>query len=110
MAKQPSTDAREKARKVAPKLIDMTEKVVFGDIWEGPELSKRDRSLITITTLIALGKERQLKGHLVRALNNGVTRDEIAGVITHLAFYSGWPTAMTGALIAGEVYDELDNE
>ncbi len=110
MAKQPSTEARDKARKVAPKLIDLTERVVFGDIWEGKEFSKRDRSLITITTLIALGKERQLKGHLVRALNNGVTREEIAGVITHLAFYSGWPTAMTGALIAGEVYEELDSE
>lgn len=110
MANQSALDARERARRAAPKLIDMTEKVVFGDIWEGPELNKRDRSLITITTLIALGKERQLRGHLVRALDNGVTREEIAGVITHLAFYSGWPTAMTGALIANEVYDELDDK
>ena len=110
MAKQPSTDARDKARKVAPKLIDMTEKVVFGDIWEGKEFSKRDRSLITITALIALGKERQLKGHLVRALNNGVTREEIMEVFLQTAIYCGVPAAIDAFRNAREVFAEVDKK
>jgi len=87
--------AREKVRKVAPKLIDLTEKVVFGDVWERPGLAKRDRSLITVAALIALNRTEQLPGHLRRAIDNGVTQDELVEVITHLAFYSGWPTAMS---------------
>ena len=71
--------------------------------WERPELSKRDRSLITCATLIALGREKQLVGHLQRALDNGVTKDEIGEIITHLAFYAGWPAAMTAALVAKDV-------
>ncbi|HVM77907.1 MAG TPA: carboxymuconolactone decarboxylase family protein [Stellaceae bacterium] len=97
---------REKVRSLAPKLIELTEKVLFGDVWERPGLSKRDRSLITVATLVALNRSEQLRGHLDRALNNGVTRDEIVEVITHLAFYSGWPTAMSAALLAKEVFDE----
>src|ERR1700739_2144487 len=92
-----SSDPREKLRPVVPKLIDLTEKVLFGDVWERPALSKRDRSLITVATLIALNRSEQLRGHLERALNNGVTKSEIIEVITHLAFYSGWPTAMSAA-------------
>ncbi len=76
---------------------------MFGDVWERPELSKRDRSLITCATLIALGREKQLVGHLQRALDNGVTKDEIGEIITHLAFYAGWPAAMTAALVAKDV-------
>ena len=98
--------ARDIVRKVAPKLIDMTEKVVYGDVWERPGLSKRDRSLITISALIAMGRSDQLKGHLERALANGVSRDEIGEVITHLALYSGWPTAMTAGQIAAKVFEQ----
>src|SRR5215475_9161835 len=98
--------AREKVRTVAPKLIDLTEKVLFGDVWERPGLSKRDRSLITVATLVALNRTEQLRGHLERALLNGVTKDEIVEVITHLAFYSGWPTAMSAALIAKEIFEK----
>ena len=97
---------REKVRSLAPKLIDLTEKVLFGDVWERPGLSKRDRSLITVATLVALQRSEQLRGHLDRALNNGVTKDEIVEIITHLAFYSGWPTAMSAALLAREVFDD----
>ncbi|HTS94174.1 MAG TPA: carboxymuconolactone decarboxylase family protein [Stellaceae bacterium] len=97
---------REKVRSLAPKLIDLTEKVLFGDVWERPGLSKRDRSLITVATLVALQRSEQLRGHLDRALNNGVTKDEIVEIITHLAFYSGWPTAMSAALLAKEVFDD----
>jgi len=105
VSKAPSTSARDVVRKVAPKLIDMTEKVVYGDVWERPGLSKRDRSLITVATLLALGREKQLDGHLARALQNGVTKDEIGEVITHLAFYAGWPAAMTAGRIARRVFE-----
>ena len=97
--------AREVVRQVAPKLIDLSEKVLFGDVWERPGLSKRDRSLITVSTLIALGRSEQLKGHLERALTNGVKREEIGEIITHLAFYAGWPAAMTAGRVAKDVFD-----
>lgn len=97
--------AREVVRQVAPKLIDLSEKVLFGDVWERPGLSKRDSSLITVSTLIALGRSEQLKGHLERALANGVKRDEVGEIVTHLAFYAGWPAAMTAGRVAKEVFD-----
>ncbi|MDH4145511.1 MAG: carboxymuconolactone decarboxylase family protein [Acidimicrobiia bacterium] len=98
--------ARDTVRQVAPKLIEMTETVVYGDVWERPGLSKRDRSLITVATLVALGRREQLPGHLERALNNGVTKDEIGELITHLALYAGWPAAMTAGQIAAKLFDE----
>ena len=97
--------AREKIRAVVPKLMDLTEQVLFGDVWERPGLSKRDRSLITVAALTALYRPEQLRGHIERALGNGVTKDEISELITHLAFYSGWPTAVTAASVAKEVFD-----
>lgn len=72
---------------------ELTDKVLFGDIWERPELSKRDRSVITVAALVAMYRLEQLPFHLDRALENGVTKDELIEIITHLAFYSGWPTA-----------------
>jgi 4-carboxymuconolactone decarboxylase len=105
-ASAPSTASRDKVRTVAPKLVELTEKVLFGDVWERPGLSKRDRSLITVATLVALNRSEQLRGHLERALLNGVTKDEIIELITHLAFYSGWPTAMSAALLAKEIFDQ----
>ena len=102
---QAAMSAREEVRKVAPKLIELSEKVVYGDVWERPELSKRDRSLIIVAALIAMNRADQLTGHLERALANGVTKDEIGEVITHLAFYAGWPTAMTAGRIARKVFD-----
>ncbi len=105
-APAPSTASRDKVRTIAPKLVDLTEKVLFGDVWERPGLSKRDRSLITVATLVALNRSEQLRGHLERALLNGVTKDEIIELVTHLAFYSGWPTAMSAALVAKEIFDQ----
>ena len=87
-----------------PKLGQLRDEVLFGDVWEGPELSKRDRSLITVATLIALYRTDELKGHLQRALDNGVTEEELKGVITHLAFYAGWPTAVNAGRVAMEVF------
>jgi 4-carboxymuconolactone decarboxylase len=106
MATASSSDPRERLRAVVPKLMDLTENVLFGDVWERPGLSKRDRSLITVAALVALYRPEQLRGHLERALNNGVTKDEISELITHLAFYSGWPTAVSAAGLAKSVFDE----
>ena len=91
---------------MVPKLIELSEKVLYGDVWERPGLSKRDRSLVTVAALVALYRGDQLRGHLERALANGVTREEISEAITHLAFYAGWPTAMTAARIAKGVFDQ----
>jgi 4-carboxymuconolactone decarboxylase len=104
MAQSQPTSARDLVRDVVPDLIKYSETVLFGEVWERPGLSKRDRSLIVVATLIALGRERQLVGHLERALNNGVTKKELSEVITHLAFYAGWPAAMTAAQIAKDVF------
>jgi 4-carboxymuconolactone decarboxylase len=106
MAASPPPSPLERLRAVVPKLVDLTEKVLFGDVWERPGLSKRDRSLITCAALVALQRPDQLRGHLDRALGNGVTKDELSELITHLAFYSGWPTAVTAAAIAKEVFDK----
>jgi 4-carboxymuconolactone decarboxylase len=106
MAKPPSTEARDRVRGTVPKLVDVTEKVLFGDIWERPELSKRDRSLITCAVLVATYRPEQLRGHLARALFNGVTKEELSELITHVAFYGGWPAAMTAANVAREVFAE----
>ena len=88
----------------APKLVDLTDEVLFGDVWERPQLSKRDRSLVTVTALIAGGNFEQLTFHVGRARENGVTETEIIEAITHLAFYSGWPKAMSAITIAKEVF------
>ena len=95
---------REKIGDVAPKLVDLTEKVLFGDIWERQGLSKRDRSVITVSALVAMNRTDQLPFHLRRALENGVTKDELVELITHLAFYSGWPTAMSAIMLAKESF------
>lgn len=105
MPSQPSTAARDRVRTVAPKLVEYTEKVLFGDVWERPGLSKRDRSLITVAALVATYRPEQLRGHLQRALANGVKKDELVELITHLAFYTGWPSSMTAASIAKDVFD-----
>jgi len=93
---------------IVPKLAELTEKVVFGDIWARPGLSKRDRSLATVAALVALHRPDQLKGHIWRALDNGVTREELAELFTHLAFYAGWPSGISAAQVAKQVYEERD--
>ena len=105
MATAAPNPAREEVRAVVPKLIDLSEKVLFGDVWERPQLSKRDRSLITVAALTAMYRSDQLKGHIERALANGVTKEEISEIITHMAFYAGWPPEMTAARIAKGVFE-----
>lgn len=90
---------------IAPALAGYTDDVLFGGVWERPGLSPRDRSLITVASLIALYRANELPFHLKKALENGVSREELIEVITHLAFYSGWPTASTALTIARRVFE-----
>ena len=86
-----------------PKMVSLTDDTLFGDIWERPELSPRDRSLITVAALITNGSTEQLGGHLARARENGLTDEELKEVIVHLAFYAGWPRAMSAITVAKTV-------
>ena len=112
MSKPPvsSSAARDALRSFAPKLVDLTDNVLFGDVWERPGLSKRDRSLITCAALVAMNRTEQQTGHFTRAINNGVKKEELLELITHLAFYSGWPTAMSAANVAKKVFEEGDKK
>jgi 4-carboxymuconolactone decarboxylase len=100
------TTVHERIGDIAPKLADLTEEVLFGDVWERPALSKRDRSLTTVSALVAMNRTEQLPFHIQRAIDNGVTKEELVEVITHLAFYSGWPTAMSAMMIAKQVLNQ----
>jgi 4-carboxymuconolactone decarboxylase len=91
---------------IAPKLAEITDDVLFGDVWERPGLAKRDRSLITVAALIAMNRTEQLPFHLERGIENGLTKEELVEAITQLAFYSGWPTAMSALGVAKKVFGE----
>ena len=91
---------------VAPALADYTDKVLFGDVWERAQLSPRDRSMVTLSVLISTGKAAQLGGHLGRGLNNGIKPTEVAGMVTHLAFYYGWPNAVSALNVIEPVFVE----
>jgi 4-carboxymuconolactone decarboxylase len=101
-----STPSKGPFADIAPGLQEYTDNVLFGDVWKRPGLSPRDRSLVTVACLIANYRVNELPFHLKLALENGVTRDELAEEITHLAFYSGWPTAATALGIARKVFEE----
>jgi 4-carboxymuconolactone decarboxylase len=103
---EPAAAAAKLIGDVAPKLVQLTEDVLFNDVWERKELSKRDRSLITVAALVALNRPDQLRFHLSRAVENGVRQEELIEAITHLAFYSGWPNAMTAMTIAKELFSK----
>lgn len=98
------TPAQRMYGDIAPKLADLTDQVLYADVWERPGLSKRDRSLITVSALIAMNRPDQLRSHLQRARDNGVTEAELVETITHLAFYGGWPNAVTAIAIAKDVF------
>ena len=100
------TAAREAFGDIAPALAAYTDDVLFGDVWLRPGLSPRDRSLVTVASLVALYRVNELPFHLKRALANGVSREELIELITHLAFYSGWPTAATALAIARRAFEE----
>lgn len=100
-------NARKSFGDIAPALAQYTDDVLFGDVWERPGLSPRDRSLITVASLISLYRINELPFHLKKAMENGISRDELIEVITHLAFYSGWPTANTALGIVRKVFADF---
>ncbi len=100
------SETKKTVYELIPQLGKLRDNVLFGDVWEQPELSKRDRSLITVAVLTALYRTEELRGHMRRALDNGVTQEELGGLITHLAFYAGWPTAVNAGRIALEIFEE----
>jgi 4-carboxymuconolactone decarboxylase len=106
MSEPPPSRAHELLGDFAPKMVSLTDDVLFGDIWERTELSPRDRSLITVAALIATGGTEQLPGHLARARANGLTDADLKEVITHLAFYAGWPKAMSAFAVAMQVLND----
>lgn len=106
MANEP-TAPRNPFADIAPALADYTDKVLFGDVWKRPGLSPRDRSLVTVSALVALYRINEMPFHFTRALENGVTREELVEIITHLAFYAGWPCASTALSIARRAFEEV---
>ena len=107
MADQPKQvgGGRKSIGDIAPKLAALTDDVLFEDVWNRDGLAARDRSLVTVAALIAGGDAAQLKFHIGRALENGVTQTEIVEAVTQLAFYAGWPKAMTAAGLAKDVFN-----
>lgn len=101
---KPSPDVLQ----VTPQLYKYTTDLLFGEVWKREELTPRDRSLITLSALIAGGQAAQLTGHIKLGLDNGLKPSEISAVITHLAFYAGWPNAMSAAGVAKKIFDESD--
>jgi len=105
MAEQPKQvgGGRRTIGDIAPKLAELTDDVLVEDVWNRAGLAARDRSMITVAALVAGGDAEQLRFHLGRAKENGVTETELIEAITHLAFYAGWPKAMTAANVAKQV-------
>jgi 4-carboxymuconolactone decarboxylase len=101
---KPPSRAQQLMGDIAPKMAELTDNVLFGDIWERPGLAKRDRSLITVAALIALNRPEQLRSHLALARTNGVKEEEIVEAITQLAFYAGWPNAIAAIGVARDVF------
>jgi 4-carboxymuconolactone decarboxylase len=100
------TVAQQAIGDFAPKLVSLTDEVLFGDVWEREELSKRDRSLVTVAALVAGGNTEQLRNHLLRAKENGLTETELKEAVIHLAFYAGWPRAMSAIQVAKAAFTE----
>jgi 4-carboxymuconolactone decarboxylase len=88
----------------APVLVHFTDDVLFGEVWTRPELSPKERSLITVASLLTSGSSEQLVFHLDLAKQNGASEDELIEAITHLAFYAGWPKAMSAMAVAKRVF------
>jgi 4-carboxymuconolactone decarboxylase len=100
------TPAQRAVGDIAPKLAELTDNVLFGDVWERPELPKRDRSLVTVASLVTSGSTEQLVGHLRLAKQNGLTEDELVEALVHLAFYAGWPKAMSALQVEKRVFTQ----
>lgn len=106
MADQEPSPLRRSIGDFAPAIVDYTDDVLFGSVWERPELPKRDRSLITISSLVTSGAFVQLESHVRMGRDNGLTETEIVEALTHLAFYAGWPKALSAIDVAKKVFSE----
>ena len=98
--------ALDDLKAIAPEFAKLTEEFLFGDIWKRPGLSQRDKSLITVTCLVALNRIEQVEFHLKKAFENGLTKEELVAAVTHIAFYAGWPTAASGFSHLKKVIDQ----
>ena len=106
MANSKEKEAIDVLKTVAPEFGKLTEDFLFGDIWKRPGLSQRDKSLITVTCLVALNRIEQVDFHLKKAFENGLSKEELVAAITHIAFYAGWPTAASGFVHLKKVIDQ----
>lgn len=106
MAQDRPSVAPKNMQEMAPALAGYTDRVLFGDIWERPQLAPRDRSMITLSTLIATGRTAQIGGHLNRGLANGIKPSEISAMVTQLAFYTGWPNAVSAINVIAPILAE----
>jgi 4-carboxymuconolactone decarboxylase len=106
MANGSEHKAMDDLKAVAPEFAKLSQDFLFGDIWERPGLSKRDKSLITVTCLVALNRIEQVEFHLAKAFENGLSKEELVAAITHIAFYAGWPTAASGFVHLKKVLDQ----
>lgn len=106
--KKPSSSKGDELRAVVPALNDYTDRILYDEVWERPQLSKRDRSLLTIAALVSMYRPEQLSAHLALGLKNGLTREEIGEALTHLAFYASWPSAITASRKFLDLVNELD--
>lgn len=101
-----STGVRENFGSVAPGIVDYTTDVLFRDVWLRPDLAPRDRSLVTVSALIAAGQVAQITYHLNRAIDNGLSKEQAGEVVTHLAFYAGWPNAFSALPVVKDVFEK----
>ena len=106
MAKSNEQKAIDDLKAIAPEFARLTQDLLFGDIWARPGLSPRDKSLITVTCLVALNRIEQVEFHLKKAFENGLTKEELVAAITHIAFYAGWPSAVSGFNHLQKVIDQ----
>ena len=97
--------AQQRIGGFAPKLASLTDEVLFADVWERPGLSKRDRSLVTVAALVSLYRTNEMAAHMKRAIENGLTVDELIEAITHVAFYASWPNAQTAITTARQLFE-----
>jgi len=106
--KRPSGRRGDELAAVVPALTEMTDRVLYGEVWDREGLSKRDRSLLTVASLLTANRHQQLAAHIKLALDNGVTRAEMGEALLHLAFYASWPAAITASRIFLDIVREQD--
>ncbi len=108
MKKRKEQQAVDTMKGVAPEFAKMTQDFLFDDIWKRPGLSQRDKSLVTVSSLVALNRIEQVEIHLEKALENGITKEELVAAITHIAFYAGWPAAVSRFSHLRKVLEETE--